>query len=104
MERPSGYRQTDAIASAPDSPAVKRKPLADATAVREALTIMQKVEGNVSFHTARSTAFPQPEPGKAKSPGPMAVPAGELGKYLGLTDVKFAKVNTPLAIMDSTLD
>ena len=65
--------------------------------------IMQKVEGNVSFHTARSTAFPQPEPGKAKSPGPMAVPAGELGKYLGLTDVKFAKVDTPLAIMDSTL-
>jgi 3',5'-cyclic-AMP phosphodiesterase len=65
--------------------------------------IMQKVEDNVSFHTARSTAFPQPEPGKAKSPGPMAVPAGELGKYLGLTDVKFAKVDTPLAIMDSTL-
>jgi len=65
--------------------------------------IMQKVEGNVTFHTARSTAFPQPEPGKAKSPGPMAVPAGDLGKYLGVTDVKFAKVNTPLAIMDSTL-
>jgi 3',5'-cyclic AMP phosphodiesterase CpdA len=65
--------------------------------------IMQKVEGNVSFHTARSTAFPQPEPGKAKSPGPMAVPAGELSKYLGVTDVKFAEVNTPLAIMDSTL-
>jgi 3',5'-cyclic-AMP phosphodiesterase len=65
--------------------------------------IMQKVEGTVSFHTARSTAFPQPEPGKAPSPGPMAVPAGELSKYLGVTDVKFAKVNTPLAIMDSTL-
>jgi 3',5'-cyclic-AMP phosphodiesterase len=65
--------------------------------------IMQKVEGNVSFHTARSTAFPQPEPGKAKSPGPMNVPAGELGKYLGVTDVEFSKVSTPLAIMDSTL-
>jgi len=65
--------------------------------------IMQKLEGNVSFHTARSTAFPQPEPGKAKSPGPMSVPAGELGKYLGVTDVKFSKVSTPLAIMDSTL-
>jgi 3',5'-cyclic AMP phosphodiesterase CpdA len=65
--------------------------------------IMQKVEGTVSFHTARSTAFPQPEPGKAKTPGPMAVPAGELSKFLGVTDVKFAKVNTPLAIMDSTL-
>jgi Icc protein len=65
--------------------------------------IMQKVEGNVSFHTARSTAFPQPEPGKAKSPGPMAVPAGELGKFLGITNVNFTKVDAPLAIMDSTL-
>jgi 3',5'-cyclic AMP phosphodiesterase CpdA len=65
--------------------------------------IMQKVEGNVSFHTARSTAFPQPEPGKAPSPGPMVVPAGDLGKYLGLTTVNFTKVNAPLAIMDSTL-
>jgi hypothetical protein len=40
--------------------------------------IMQKVEGNVTFHTAASTAFPQPEPGKAASPGPMVVPAGQL--------------------------
>jgi len=65
--------------------------------------IMQKVEDNVSFHRARSTAFPQPEPGKAKSPGPMAVPAGDLGKYLGISSVNFTKVNAPLAIMDSTL-
>jgi 3',5'-cyclic AMP phosphodiesterase CpdA len=27
--------------------------------------VMQKVEGNVTFHTARSTAFPQPAPGSA---------------------------------------
>ena len=40
--------------------------------------VMQKVEGNVAFHTARSTAFPQPAPGAAKGPGPMVVPAGEL--------------------------
>jgi len=65
--------------------------------------IMQKVEGSVSFHTARSTAFPQPEPGKAKSPGPMVVPAGELSKYLGITSVNFTNVTTPLAIMDSAL-
>ncbi len=65
--------------------------------------IMQKVEGNVSFHTALSTAFPQPKPGTAPSPGPMAVPAGDLGKYLGITNVNFTKVNSPLAIMDSTL-
>jgi hypothetical protein len=64
---------------------------------------MQKVEGNVSFHTALSTAFPQPEPGKAKSPGPMMVPAGELGKYLGVANVEFMRVDVPLAIMDSRL-
>ena len=40
--------------------------------------LMQKVEGNVTFHTARSTAFPQPAPGTAPSPGPMVVPAGHL--------------------------
>jgi hypothetical protein len=39
---------------------------------------MQKVEGNVTFHTAASTAFPQPQPGKADSPGPMKVPAERL--------------------------
>ena len=65
--------------------------------------IMQKVEGNVSFHTARSTAFPQPEPGKAPSPGPMKVPAEELRKFLGITEVDFIKVNQPLAIIDRTL-
>jgi len=65
--------------------------------------IMQKVEGNVSFHTALSTAFPQPEPGKAKSPGPMMVPAGELEKYLGVANVEFMRVDAPLAIMDSRL-
>ena len=65
--------------------------------------IMQKVEGNVSFHTARSTAFPQPEPGKAPSPGPMKVPAEELRKFLGITEVDFIKVNQPLAIVDKRL-
>ena len=65
--------------------------------------IMQKVEGNVSFHTARSTAFPQPEPGKAPAPGPMKVPSEELRKFLGITDVNFIKVNQPLAIIDKTL-
>src|SRR6201996_4157942 len=49
--------------------------------------VMQKVEGKVAFHTARSTAFPQPAPGSAKSPGPMVVPAGELKRYLGIANV-----------------
>ena len=51
--------------------------------------LMQKVEGNVSFHTARSTAFPQPAPGTAPAPGPMTVPAGELRKLLGVRTVVY---------------
>jgi hypothetical protein len=65
--------------------------------------IMQKVEGNVTFHTARSTAFPQPEPGKAPSPGPMKVPAGELRNYLGITSVHYLENKKPLAIIDTPL-
>jgi hypothetical protein len=49
--------------------------------------IMQKVEGNISFHTAMSTAFPQPAPGTAPSPGPMKVPAEQLRRLLGVASV-----------------
>ena len=64
---------------------------------------MQKVEGNVTFHTACSTAFPQPQPGKADSPGPMKVPAEELRGLLGITDVNFVRGQQTLAIVDSKL-
>jgi 3',5'-cyclic AMP phosphodiesterase CpdA len=64
---------------------------------------MQKVEGHVAFHTARSTAFPQPAPGSAKSPGPMMVPAGELKQYLGIASVSLVSSKAPLAIVDSPL-
>ena len=65
--------------------------------------IMQKVEGNVTFHTAASTAFPQPQPGKADSPGPMKVPAEQLRSLLGITDVNFVRGKNALAIVDSNL-
>ena len=64
---------------------------------------MKKVEGRVTFHTAMSTAFPQPEPGKAPKPGPMKVEAGKLREHLGITDVSFVEGKSPLAIVDSTL-
>jgi Icc protein len=64
---------------------------------------MQKVEGNVTFHTASSTAFPQPAPGKADSPGPMKVPAEQLRGVLGITDVNFVRGKEALAIVDSSL-
>jgi len=65
--------------------------------------LMQKVEGSVTFHTARSTAFPQPAPGTAPAPGPKLVPAGELRKYLGVAQVSFVASASPLAIVDSAL-
>jgi 3',5'-cyclic AMP phosphodiesterase CpdA len=65
--------------------------------------VMQKVEGNVSFHTATSTAFPQPAPGTAPSPGPMKVPAERLRDVLGITEVSFVAHRHTLAIVDASL-
>lgn len=65
---------------------------------------MQKVEGNVTFHTAMSTAFPQPAPGQAESPGPMKVPAEQLRKVLGITDVNYVQGKHTLAVTDSALE
>jgi 3',5'-cyclic-AMP phosphodiesterase len=66
--------------------------------------VMQKVEGNVTFHTAMSTAFPQPAPGAAPSPGPMKVADDRLRKVLGLSRMTFHAVNHPIAITDVPLE
>jgi len=66
--------------------------------------VMQKVEGHVSFHTAMSTAFPQPAPGSAPSPGPMKVEADRLKKVLGVARMSFHDVNHPIAITDVPLE
>jgi Icc protein len=65
--------------------------------------VMQKVEGKVSFHTAMSTAFPQPAPGTAPSAGPMKVPSDQLQRVLGITDVNYLVSGRSLAVVDSTL-
>jgi 3',5'-cyclic AMP phosphodiesterase CpdA len=65
--------------------------------------VMQKVEGNVTFHTAPSTAFPQPAPGTAPSPGPMKVASDKLNALLGITDVTFKPGEQRLAIIDRPL-
>ena len=65
--------------------------------------VMQKVEGNVTFHTAMSTAFPQPAPGTAKAPGPMKVADDKLRTVLGITNVQSVMKTHSLAVVDSTL-
>jgi plastocyanin len=65
--------------------------------------IMQKVEGHVAFHTAMSTAFPQPTPGTAPAPGPMKVDADRLKSVLGITNVTFVPGRSALAVVDATL-
>jgi 3',5'-cyclic-AMP phosphodiesterase len=66
---------------------------------------LQKVEGHITFHTACSTAFPQPKPGSAPSPGPMkGVPAEKLKRMLGLTSVRYVEGEKSLAIVDVPLE
>jgi 3',5'-cyclic AMP phosphodiesterase CpdA len=65
--------------------------------------IVQKIEGNMTFHTARSTAYPQPAPGAGPGPGPLSVPSERLATMLGLTTVTVAPHPRTLSLTDTTL-
>jgi 3',5'-cyclic-AMP phosphodiesterase len=65
--------------------------------------ITRKVEGNIAFHTARSTAFPQPVGGTAPSPGPLKVPTEQLHGMLGITTATFVRGRESIALVDATL-
>jgi 3',5'-cyclic AMP phosphodiesterase CpdA len=65
--------------------------------------IVQKVEGNVTFHTARSTAYPQPAVGQGAGPGPLTVPAERLRSLLGVTTVSVATAQGPFRLTDTTI-
>lgn len=65
--------------------------------------VVQKVEGNLAFHTAMATAFPQAAPGSAPGPGPMTVPTGRLKSVLGVTDIKVVRRQSHLAVVDHSL-
>jgi hypothetical protein len=64
---------------------------------------LKKVEGNVTFHTATSTAFPQPAPGSAPKPGPMKVAPEILPSVLGITEVNYVETSHSLGIVDAKL-
>jgi 3',5'-cyclic AMP phosphodiesterase CpdA len=65
---------------------------------------MRKVEGHITFHTAASTAFPQPKPGAASGPGPLTVPADQLRRLLGVTSVNYVEGQRALAVVDTPLE
>jgi 3',5'-cyclic AMP phosphodiesterase CpdA len=65
--------------------------------------ILQKVEGNITFHTARSTAYPQPSPGEGAGPGPLELPADQLTKVLGVTSVSLRSDRHSMGLTDLTI-
>jgi 3',5'-cyclic-AMP phosphodiesterase len=65
--------------------------------------ILQKTEGNIAFHSARSTAYPQPAPGAAPSPGPLKVPVEKLHSVLGIRTASFVPGRAEIALIDSAL-
>jgi 3',5'-cyclic AMP phosphodiesterase CpdA len=65
--------------------------------------IVSKVEGHVTFHTARASAYPQPAPGVGPGPGPFVVPADQLAKMIGVTSVRVASLHRPLVLTDTPL-
>ena len=67
--------------------------------------VLQKVEGNIALHTAMSLAYPLPTPGQdgIGEPGPVTVPAGELGKLLGTRRINVVPGRRELALIDTPL-
>jgi 3',5'-cyclic AMP phosphodiesterase CpdA len=65
--------------------------------------IVQKVDGNITFHTARSTAYPQPVAGTADAPGPLKVPHEQLASMLGVTRVASVRHKSAIALDDRTI-
>ena len=65
--------------------------------------VIQKIEGNVSFHTAMSTAYPQPRPGEGPSPGPLKLPPDRLRTALGVRAIDMVAGTGKLAVVDKPL-
>ncbi len=65
--------------------------------------IQRKTEGHVTFHAARSTAYPQPAPGVGPGPGPLALPPEQLRSAIGLSSLHLHSVRAPIAVTDETL-
>ncbi|GAA5166065.1 metallophosphoesterase [Pseudonocardia eucalypti] len=65
--------------------------------------LFSKTEGNVTFHSATTTAYPLPHPGQGPAPAPLTLPAGQLGDALGIRQVNYQPGQHDLAVKDTKL-
>ncbi|MDT5312762.1 MAG: hypothetical protein QOE74_1782 [Mycobacterium sp.] len=65
--------------------------------------VFSKTEGNVTFFSATTTAYPLPHPGDGPAPKPLTLPAGKLHDALGIREVTYTKGQQALALKERTL-
>jgi hypothetical protein len=65
--------------------------------------LFSKTEGNVTFHSGTTTAYPLPAPGDGPAPKPVTLPAGKLHDALGIREVSYTRGHTTLALKDKAL-
>lgn len=65
--------------------------------------LFTRTEGNVTFHSATTTAYPLPKPGAASAPTPQVLPARQLQAALGIRSVLYRQGSSSLAINDQVL-
>jgi hypothetical protein len=65
--------------------------------------LFSKTEGNVTFYTGTTTAYPLPHPGDGPAPKPVTLPAGQLHDALGIREVSYVKGQQALALKEQKL-
>ena len=65
--------------------------------------LFTKTEGNITFHSATTTAYPLPHPGDGPAPKPVVAAAGALQHALGIRQAHFVPGHHGLALADQTL-
>jgi 3',5'-cyclic AMP phosphodiesterase CpdA len=65
--------------------------------------VFSKAEGNVTFYSATTTAYPLPHPGDGPAPKPVTLPAGKLHDALGIREVSYTRGRQALALKESAL-
>jgi 3',5'-cyclic AMP phosphodiesterase CpdA len=65
--------------------------------------LMKKVEGNITFHTATTTAYPLPHPGDGPAPKPVVVAPDQLHRALGIRRAHILRGRQPLALIEEPL-